>query len=338
MIDASFYIFICLFMGIVATNKSNIMKRSISSFLFILLSIQFGLAQQKVEKSFEGIHSIRINTASGDCHILKGSGSGVNVLVEFTYDPDDFETKMEQNGARLVLEEKFHAHSMRGESNWTLKIPDGLEIDFSSGSGNLELSDLDIEMKFNTGSGDASVEQVNGELDFNSGSGDFKFNEVEGEIKANSGSGNHNLKSVNAMVKANTGSGDVDIDDSSGEFKMNTGSGDIEAENITLLDDGKFNTGSGDVEISLQTALDHDIQLNSGSGDAILDFNGQKIEGTVVMKAKKRGGDIQAPFDFDQVEEIEESGDIYIKKTRKFGGKDIEIYVGTGTGRAVIRE
>lgn len=314
------------------------MKKSVSTLLIVFLIISFGHAQQKVEKSFDGIHSIRLNTASGDCSILRGSGSQVGVSVEFTYDPDDFEVKMEQNGSRLILEEKFHANSMRGESNWTLKIPDGLEIDFNSGSGNLELSDLNVEMDFNTGSGDATVKQVNGELDFNSGSGDFEFNGVEGEIKANSGSGNHKLISVNASVKANTGSGDVEMDRSSGEFKLNTGSGDVEAENITLKEDGNFNTGSGDVEISLQTALDYDIRLNSGSGDAILDFNGQKIEGTIVMKAKKRGGDIRAPFEFDQVEEIEEGGDIYIKKTKKLGNKDIDIYVGTGTGTAIIRE
>jgi hypothetical protein len=112
----------------------------------------------------------------------------------------------------------------------------------------------------------------------------------------------------------------------------------VEAENITLKEDGNFNTGSGDVEISLEAALDYDIELNSGSGDAVLDFNGQKIEGTIVMKAKKRGGDIRAPFEFDRVEEIEEGGDIYIKKTKKLGNKDIDIYVGTGTGNAIIRE
>jgi hypothetical protein len=314
------------------------MKRSVTTFLFTLLLIHFGLAQQKVEKSFDGINSIRLNTASGDCSIQKGSGSQVNVLVEFTFDPENYEAKMEKNGTRLVLEEKFHGISLRGESKWTLKVPDGLEIDFNSGSGNLELSNLKVEMKFNTGSGDATVQNVNGELGFNSGSGDFEFTQVEGEIKSNSGSGNHRLNSVNALVKANTGSGDVNLDRSSGGFKLNTGSGDVEAENISLTDNGNFNTGSGDVEISLQASLDHDINLNSGSGDAILDFNGQKIEGKVVMKAKKRGGDIRAPFEFDQVEEIEENGDIYIKKTKKLGNKDIDIYVGTGTGTAIIRE
>lgn len=314
------------------------MKKSFTTLLLCLFLIHMSLAQQKVEKSFDGISSIRLNTASGDCNIQKGSGAQVNVLAEFTYDPEDFEVKMEKDGSRLVLEEKFHASSMRGESKWSLKVPDGLDIDFNSGSGKLELSDLKVEMKYNSGSGDATVQNVNGELNFNSGSGDFEFNEVEGEIKANSGSGNHRLNSVNALVKANTGSGDVELDRSAGEFKLNTGSGDVEAGNITLTENGNFNTGSGDVEVSLQASLDHDINVNSGSGDAVLDFNGHKIEGNIVMKAKKRGGDIRAPFEFDQVEEIEENGDIYIKKTKRIGNKDIDIYIGTGTGSAVLRE
>jgi hypothetical protein len=314
------------------------MKKILVSLLFILIVIHGSIAQQKVERSFDGIEEIRLNTASGDCNIQKGSGTNVTVLVEFTYDPDDYEVKMEKNVSRLVLEEKFNARNMRGSSEWTLTVPDDMEIDFNSGSGNLDLSGLKVEMKFNTGSGDAIAKNVNGELDFNSGSGDFEFEGVEGEVKANSGSGNHRLKSVNAEIKANSGSGDVEMEYSSGEFKLNTGSGDVEAENISLMEDGNFNTGSGDVEVSLQSSLDHDINLNSGSGDAILDFNGNKIEGNITMKAKKQGGIIKAPFEFDSVEEVEENGDIYIKKKKRIGNKNIDIYVGTGTGTAVIRE
>jgi len=314
------------------------MKTILTSLFLSFFIIHSGLAQQKVEKSFDGISSIRLNTASGDCDIQKGSGSQVSVMVEFTYDPDDFELKMEKNGSRLVLEEKFNARNMRGSSEWTLLVPDGLDIDFNSGSGSLDLTGLKVDMKFNTGSGDADVRNVDGDLNFNSGSGDFEFYEVKGEVRANSGSGDHKLNSVNASVKANSGSGDVDLDRSTGEFKLNTGSGDVEAENISLTQDGNFNTGSGDVEVSLLASLDHDINLNSGSGDAVLDFNGNNIEGIITMKAKKRGGDIRAPFEFDKVEEIEENGEIYIKKTKKIGNKNIEIYVGTGTGTAVIRE
>jgi hypothetical protein len=305
--------------------------------LFFFLS-QTGLAQQKVEKSFEGINSVRLNTASGNCTIRKGSSSMVSVLVEFTYDSDEFEVKMEKSGSRLILEEKFKARSVSGSSNWTLTVPDGLEIDFNSGSGSLEMSGLKADIKFNTGSGDAKITDAEGEFDFNSGSGDFTFEKITGEIVANSGSGDHRMNEVNAEVKANTGSGDVELESSAGSFGLNTGSGDVEAEKISLKEDGEFNSGSGDVEIVLQASLDFDIQVNSGSGDAILDFNGNKIEGNIIMKAKKRGGDIRAPFEFDKVEEVEEYGETYIKKTKKIGTRNIEIYVGTGTGSAVIRE
>ncbi len=314
------------------------MKTTVSLLFLTIFSVQFGQAQQIVEKSFNGINSIRLNTASGDCEIVKGSGSSVDIRVEFTYDPDDYEVKMDKNGSNLVLEEKFHGKNLRGTSEWTLTVPDGLDIDFNSGSGNLELTNLKADMKYNSGSGDAIIENVEGELDFNSGSGDFEFEGVTGAIKANSGSGDHRLRSVNAEVKANTGSGDVQVVNAKGGFILNTGSGDVEAENMTLTDDGNFNTGSGDVEIVLNASPDHDISLSSGSGDAVLDFNGQRIDGNITMKAKKRGGDIRAPFEFDKVEEIIENGETYIKKTKKLGTKNIEIYVGTGTGTAQIKE
>ena len=66
--------------------------------------------------------------------------------------------------------------------------------------------------------------------------------------------------------------------------------------------------------------------------------SGKKIEGKITMRAKKRGGEIIAPIKFDRVEEIEQGGQTYVEKTVTLGTKDIEIYVGTGTGDAVIKE
>jgi hypothetical protein len=88
----------------------------------------------------------------------------------------------------------------------------------------------------------------------------------------------------------------------------------------------------------LASAPAHDISLNSGSGDAILDFNGNKIEGLIVMKANKKNGVIKAPFDFDKTEEIEQGRDqVAIKKTTQRGTSDVKISIGTGSGVAQIK-
>lgn len=310
-----------------------------SSLLAIMLFAGFSFSQEKkVEKSFDGVKSIDLSTASGDCEIVKGSGSSVKVLVIYTYDDDDYEPKMNLRGSNLNLEEKFHSGNTRGSSNWKLTVPDGLNIKFNSGSGDLILTNLKGDIDYNSGSGDAEVSDFDGELSLNSGSGDFRFENVKGKLKANSGSGDHQISNSSLSAKANTGSGDVRVDDSKGGYKLNTGSGDVEAKALTLSERGNFNTGSGDSEVELNAPLVEDISVNSGSGDALLDFNGNKIEGKIVMTCKKRGGDIKAPFKFDKEEEYKESGQTYLKKSVTFGSKNIEIKVGTGTGTAEIRE
>lgn len=317
--------------------------KNLISFGFVVLfliscSSSHSQEEKTIEKSFDGISSIDLSTASGDCVIKKGSTDAVQVKVTYTYDDDDYTPKMEQSGSRLGLEEKFHARNTRGSSKWELTVPDGLEIEFSSGSGDLALSDLKGELDFNSGSGDANIDGFEGELKGNSGSGDFHLKNVKGEIKINSGSGDHHISDSELLAKANTGSGDVEVNDSKGGFKLNTGSGDVEAGRIALSEDGNFNTGSGDVEVVLTASLVKDISANSGSGDAVIDFNGNAIEGKVIMTCKKRGGNIKAPFKFDKEEEIDQNGEIYLKKTANLGSKDILIEVGTGTGTAEIKE
>ena len=206
--------------------------KNLISFGFVVLfliscSSSHSQEEKSIEKSFDGISSIDLSTASGDCVIKKGSTDAVQVKVTYTYDDDDYTPKMEQSGSRLGLEEKFHARNTRGSSKWELTVPDGLEIEFSSGSGDLALSDLKGEMDYNSGSGDAHIDDFEGELKGNSGSGDFHLKNVKGEIKINSGSGDHHISDSELLAKANTGSCEVEVNDSKGGFKLNTGSGDV---------------------------------------------------------------------------------------------------------------
>ena len=62
--------------------------------------------EKTVEKSFEGIQSIKLSTASGDCKISKGDGDAVLVRVIYTYAVDLYTPKMEKNGSMFSLFKK----------------------------------------------------------------------------------------------------------------------------------------------------------------------------------------------------------------------------------------
>ncbi len=290
--------------------------------LFILLLAMLpmiALAQEKIEQNFSGIEEIDVSVGPGDAIFEKSPDN--KVYLTLTHNIDDYNPTIEQKGDRLRVREENRNGSWRGSATWKFLVPDNTEIEFNTGSGEIEISGLSV---------DASI---------NSGSGDLSFSNITGEVKGNTGSGDITFDKANGEFRMNTGSGDVEADDMTGYMTFNTGSGDVEVKNLVLSDNSNFNSGSGDVEISLGAPLDYDLSLNSGSGDAVLDFNGNKIEGMIVMKANKRNGRIVAPFKFDSEEEIENGrNNTTLKKTAKIGNKDVRINVNTGSGTAEVEE
>jgi Toastrack DUF4097 len=306
--------------------------------LFVaVLVVSHVVTAQEVSRSFSGVKKIRLNTASGDMQLKRGSGEAVEVKLEYTYPADEFKPIMEQHGSTLILKEDFARGSHTGNSNWTLTVPDHLDIDVNTGSGNLKANGIDLTIRTNLGSGDVDLGNMKGDINLNTGSGNAHIHSFEGRLDANTGSGNIELVSSGGEIKLNAGSGGMKVTAFRGALSANVGSGNIKAEKLVLMDEGLFNSGSGNVSVQLEASPDHNISVNSGSGNATLDFNGSKFEGTIIMTANKRGGKIVAPFTFDKTEEINDEGsNVRVRKTAKLGASDIVVKVGTGSGTAKV--
>ncbi|MFZ1807890.1 MAG: DUF4097 family beta strand repeat-containing protein [Cyclobacteriaceae bacterium] len=313
------------------------MKTLILPALVALLFVSSTYGQQ-LHKSFSEVKKIRVNTTSGDCRLVKSNNASVTVDLEHTFG-DALRPEVEQNGDILEIREIFRSGSSSGNSKWTITIPDGMDVRFSSGSGSIEASQLSLDLKVNTGSGDFTLTTVKGDVNGSSGSGNVSLDNFAGELKVNSGSGNLSVKRSEGDISLNCGSGDIRINDSKAAFSANSGSGNVLGDNVTLTGSSKFNSGSGDAEILLAASPSFNVSVNSGSGDAQLDFNGAKIEGEVVMKANKKNGMIKAPFDFDKTEEIEVGGDqVVLQKTVVKGNSAVSIRVSTGSGVAELKK
>ncbi|MBO3698125.1 DUF4097 family beta strand repeat-containing protein [Roseivirga sp. E12] len=312
--------------------------------VLFLLAVTTAYAQETIEKTYTGIKSIRLTTASGNGTIKKSNTAEVKVHLRYTYDEDVYEPSFEQKGDRLYIDEDFkRSRWTKGYSEWTLEVPDGIELDFKTGSGNIEVSGVNIEVRSSTGSGNIDIEEVNGEIRANTGSGNITFDQVEGQLDANTGSGSIRLDRTKGDADLNTGSGNIRSRGIEGELSMNTGSGNIDVTDAVITGSSTFNTGSGTAEVSLAGPLDHDLSVNTGSGNAILDFNGQDIAGEFVMGASDKD-DIRAPFRFDKEYEDDRNRS-YSRRGRrngwvkeaKVGNKDILIKISSGSGRAVVK-
>lgn len=309
--------------------------------LFIATAVY---GQKTINKTFDGIEDIRISIASGNAIIKKGTGQQVKITVEYTYDDDEYEPTFDQDGSRLRIKEEFERRGRwnnRGRSEWTLEIPDGLTMDLNTGSGNIEISGLEIELEANSGSGNLEIQDINGHSRLSTGSGNIYVETLQGELRANTGSGNIRVRSANGDTDLNTGSGNIRIADSEGGMSVNTGSGGIDATGVAITDNSRFSTGSGSIEVVLSAELNSDISLSTGSGSATLDFNGQPIAGRFTMEASSKNG-ISAPFRFDK--EYEEDGRSgwrgrnkrYVKEAT-VGSKDIRIDMSSGSGSVRVR-
>jgi DUF4097 and DUF4098 domain-containing protein YvlB len=327
---------------------------TISFTFFVLLGL--GTAEE-LNKTFTGIRSIDIETTSGDCIIKAGTTNEVVVHMVSEVEPEGaFRPEVRQSGDRLNIEEEWRGSSS-GRVVWTITIPKDLTIDFSTASGDLNVNIPKADLDAKTASGDVTVENAAGKIEIKTASGEVSLRDVSGqEIEIKTASGEVSLKSVNGDIQVSTASGDVDGSNVEGNLEMSTASGEIDLKDvkgalefscasgdITLSDvvldqAASFSTASGDVKVYLAESAVHDIEMSAASGDVSLDYNGNDITGYFEFTARKRSGNISAPFDFDRVEEFEKHGQTYEQKSFTRGKDSPRIYLSTSSGSAILRK
>ena len=297
------------------------------------------LGQKEITKTFNGIKKVRVTTANGNCILKKSQNATVTLKLQYTYSDEDYTPSIDQEGDVLVVKEKFHSNNVDGSADWTLTVPDNISVKFVTGSGDIEASGLALNLDATTGSGDFTFNGVTGELECTTGSGDVELENASGSIDATSGSGSFKVSKSKGSLKLTTGSGSHRISESAAEFNVTTGSGRISATGLSTEGSSSFATGSGTAEVQFASSPKHDVSIASGSGDAILNYNGNEINGEIVMKASKKHGNITAPFEFDKTEEIKHSGsDVTIQKTAVRGTGKPRISISTGSGDAVLKK
>lgn len=253
-------------------------------------------------RTFDKKESVVLNTIAGDCIIKKGDNDKVEVAVLNKYSPrDSFEPIFRERDHELRLEEKLYG-SNSGGCTWIITVPDGTEIDFSSASGGMTISNY------------------------------------SGEIHTSTASGGFELVNCTGYFDMNTASGDYEIENCRGEFNINTASGDIDAYGIIITDKSNFGSASGDVKVHLGATAEYDLSVGSASGRATLDYNGNPLKGFFEFTCKKRGGRVDSPVDFDEEGTFRKHGELYMLKSFAVEGENPFIAIGTSSGRATLKE
>lgn len=314
------------------------MKRILTAVLGLALA-GLAMAQEHkvIEKSFKPYGSIRIKTVSGDVNLIKASGKNIKVKVEYRVEPEGaFTPEFRERGQSLRLSEHWSGRSCNGDVLWTVEVPENVNVKYSTASGSMNVSDLEIELNVSTASGDIELDDVAGEFDINTASGSIRLDGGKGEFDLSTASGGIEIDNATGIFQCSVASGDIDIRDVEGEVECSTASGDIEGSGIKFNTPASFSAASGDIDVKLNGPLKYDLSLSTASGAVTLDFNGQSMKGLFEMTARVHRGRIIAPFEFDTEERFEQYDQEYIRKTAKIQSGEPHIEISTASGRAAV--
>ncbi len=309
--------------------------------MILVLACGYPLAarEKEIHKEFDGVKSVKLSTVSGDCIIKTHRSDKVIVDLVYEVDPEDaIDFKFDERRGKLVIKERWHGSSSSSHVIWTLTVPEETEIDFSTASGDIEVTGPIGEIEASTASGDIELDNVSGDIKVSTASGDVTIIRGDGEMKISTASGDVEGADIKGEMEISTASGEIEIADSRGFFELSCASGEITADNITVEGSSSFSTASGSVKVILAETSEYDLSLSAASGDVTLDYNGNPVVGYFEFEARKRRANIKCPFDFDDEEEFEKWDQKYVRKSFSRKGDNPAIYLSTSSGKIVLKK
>jgi Putative adhesin len=173
-----------------------------------------------------------------------------------------------QNGNTITIGKIDDRELTRNISiDYDVTVPAQTRLNSHTGSGDQQITGLQLPLTAKTGSGNITVERVAADTRVSSGSGDLKINSVKGVLYCDTGSGNIRAQDIAGDAVASAGSGNVEIQQSAGgSVKADTGSGNIRLNGVK----GGLTARAGSGDIHVDGEPTSDWRLGAGSGNITL--------------------------------------------------------------------
>lgn len=149
--------------------------------------------------------------------------------------------------------------------------------DVTTGSGKIQLDEVDGDVLLRYGSAQSSVRKVTGSATVRSGSGDARFGEIDGDLQCGCGSGLLQVDSIHGAVRSRSGSGGA---------RLGAVYGDVD-----------LASGSGEMSIGLPLGVTARLDVHTGSGrvrsDLPIEERPHSRAGTITVRARTGSGDVR---------------------------------------------
>lgn len=207
------------------------------------------------------IDHLLVSSDAGSIHV-ESSPAVSRIHVEAILYGRGTEVRAATEGSTLVLRPACERLRMHCGVDWHITVPAReapRSLDLDSGSGDIEVRDMQGTIDAHTGSGDVAVVSVASpvaNLDTGSGNVTVESSSIQ-HLDVHTGSGNIgvNLGEKPSAVALDAGSGDIDLTLPSGDYVLDaeSGSGKVSMDRVTpnaaAAERVGISTGSGDVRV-----------------------------------------------------------------------------------------
>jgi hypothetical protein len=278
------------------------------------------------EKSFDrtltvnGPVTLHVSTGSGYIHVSSGSDNQVHIVGHvksggnswWNGSSDDAVGRVSENppinqAGNIIRIGETRDDSMRHVNiDYEITTPANTMLVAESGSGDLQLSNLNGTVQAHTGSGSIHADKLGAGSKLDTGSGSIEASNLMGSSTLQTGSGeiSAGLGAAGDVV-AGTGSGTIKLTGVQGAVKAETGSGSLEIGGQPTSP-WKLETGSGDINLRVGSGARFTLDAQTGSGSVKTDLpltmrgslDKHHVTGTVngggpTIKAETGSGDIR---------------------------------------------
>lgn len=260
------------------------------------------VATGAVDRTFSvnGPVRLELTNGSGDANVSAGSAGEVRIHAEIKvkgWPWQDAQRRLQEISANPPISQQgdliriggFGPATFNATVNYTIDVPSNTEVHGISGSGNLNVREIQGPANFISGSGDILASQIAGDVQALTGSGEIKLSNLEGQVQATAGSGDVTLTAVHGEIRVHTGSGKIQIAQPGETAVAGTGSGNISVTGASA--DLRLRTGSGNVTVDGNPGTSNFWDLHTGSGNVTLHVPSQA---SFRLYARTTSGDIDA--------------------------------------------
>jgi len=301
-------------------------SRKAAAGILVAMSMCLPAVALAAERSFDrtltvnGPVTLHVSTGAGYIHVSPGSDSQVHIVGHVKSSnswwgggsSDDAVSKVASNppinqAGNIIRVGEGSDDSMRHVSiDYEITTPANTMLTAESGSGDLQLSNLNGTVRAHTGSGSIRADKLGAGSRLETGSGSIEATNLMGSTTLQTGSGEVQAELGSAGdVVAGTGSGSIKLTNVQGAIKAETGSGSLEISGQPTSP-WKLETGSGDVSLQVGGNARFTLDAQTGSGSVKTDLpltmrgslDKHHVTGTVngggpTIKAETGSGDIR---------------------------------------------